>query len=84
MYERYTDRKVLNFLDHSKSQNGQDLFALWATGFKREGMFIEFGGYDGVTFSNTYLLEKYFLWTGVLIDPLPSHYMKMKKNGTVL
>ena len=69
-----------NFLGESKSQNGQDLFALWATGSKREGVFIEFGGYDGVIFSNTYLLEKQFSWTGILIDPVPSHYERMKNN----
>jgi len=78
--KKINDFKVTDLLDKSKSQNGQDLFALWATGFKREGVFIEFGGYDGMIFSNTYLLEKHFLWTGVLIDPIPSHFEKMKKN----
>lgn len=62
------------------------MFALYATGFKREGVFIEFRGFDGVTFSNTYLLEKHFSWTGILIDPIPSHYESMKKhrNCTVI
>ena len=58
--ENFSGIKIPNFIEESKSQNGQDLFALWATGFKREGLFIEFGGYDGVIFSNTYLLEKHF------------------------
>ena len=64
----------------SKSQNGQDLFALISNNFKRNGVFIEFGAYDGVIFSNTYLLEKQFGWTGILIDPIPSHFESMKLN----
>ena len=31
-------------------------------------------------FSNTHLLEKQFGWTGILIDPIPSHYESMKQN----
>lgn len=70
----------INFLTESKSQNGQDLFALLSNNFKRNGVFIEFGAYDGVIFSNTHLLEKQFGWTGILIDPIPSHYESMKQN----
>ena len=70
----------INFLTESKSQNGQDLFALLSNNFKRSGVFIEFGAYDGVIFSNTHLLEKQFGWTGILIDPIPSHYESMKQN----
>jgi len=68
----------MTILTESKSQNGQDLFALLSTDFKNSGVFIEFGAYDGVIFSNTHLLEKQFGWTGILIDPIPSHYESMK------
>jgi len=71
------DSKILY---ESKSETGQGFFALAANKFKTEGTFLEFGGYDGVNFSNTYLLEKRFGWTGVLIDPIPSHYESMKLN----
>ena len=70
----------INLLVESKSQNGQDLFALLSNNFKRNGIFIEFGAYDGVIFSNTHLLEKQFGWTGILIDPIPNHYESMKQN----
>ena len=70
----------INFLVESKSQNGQDLFALLSNDFKKGGVFIEFGAYDGVIFSNTYLLEKQFGWNGILIDPIPSHFESMKIN----
>ena len=69
-----------DFLVDSKSQNGQDLFALLSNDFKKNGVFIEFGAYDGVIFSNTYLLEKQFGWNGILIDPIPNHYESMKLN----
>jgi FkbM family methyltransferase len=69
-----------NILTESKSQNGQDFFALLANDFKSNGVFIEFGAYDGVIFSNTHLLEKQYGWTGILIDPIPSHYESMKQN----
>jgi len=70
----------MTILTESRSQNGQDLFALLSTDFKYNGVFIEFGAYDGVIFSNTHLLEKQFGWTGILIDPIPSHYESMKQN----
>lgn len=36
---------------------------------KQNGFFIECGAFDGETYSNTLSLEKYFNWTGVLIEP---------------
>ena len=35
------------------------------------GFFIEVGGADGYTQSNTWYLEKYKNWTGVLVEPNP-------------
>jgi len=69
-----------NILFESKSQNGQDLFALMSNNFKIGGTFIEFGAYDGIIFSNTHLLENKYGWNGILIDPVPNHYAKMKVN----
>ena len=41
-----------------------------------EGVFIEVGATDGYTESNTYNLEKYNGWRGVLIEPIPDLYRK--------
>ena len=72
--------KDSRLLIESKSETGQDFFALSASNFKQGGTFIEFGAYDGINFSNTYLLEKKFDWSGVLIDPIPSHFESIKRN----
>lgn len=51
------------------SQNGQDRFIeqhFFLT--KQDGVFVEVGAYDGLTFSNTAALEARG-WTGLLIEP---------------
>ena len=73
-----------DLLLESKSENGQDLFALFSNKYKRGGTFLEFGAYDGITFSNTFLLEKLFNWSGILIDPIPKHFEQMKLNRNCL
>ena len=40
------------------------------------GYFIEIGGFDGVTLSNTYLLEQQG-WSGLLVEPLPEHFARL-------
>jgi hypothetical protein len=67
-------------MNDSKSENGQDIFALFVNNFKSGGSFLEFGAYDGFTFSNTYLLEKRFGWKGLIIDPIPNHFDMMEQS----
>ena len=38
-------------------------------GEKRNGYFVEFGAGDGITFSNSYMLETEFGWTGIVVEP---------------
>lgn len=38
----------------------------------REGVFVEAGANDGFEQSNTYWLERFRGWTGVLVEPVPS------------
>jgi hypothetical protein len=52
----------------SYSQIRQDLFVLFALG-KTPGYFVEFGACDGVYLSNTFLLETYYGWSGLLVEP---------------
>lgn len=64
----------------SYSQSRQDTY-LYQTYFqgKSDGIFVEVGAHDGVTFSNTLLFEK-LGWKGVLIEPIPSVFEKLIKN----
>jgi len=64
-------------LDLAKSQLCQDFWVVYLLDLlgptaPREGFFVEFGGYDGITLSNTYLLEKAFGWRGILAEPAPA------------
>jgi FkbM family methyltransferase len=61
--------KMLKHYSNSKSQLRQDLFVLGELNFKQNGYFVEFGATDGKNLSNTYLLEKYFSWQGILAEP---------------
>jgi FkbM family methyltransferase len=73
---------LLQFNGSSKSQIKQDIFVLSETGFKKNGYFVEFGATDGVTLSNTYLLETKFDWKGIVAEPLKSKYSLLIKNRT--
>jgi FkbM family methyltransferase len=44
------------------------------------GFFIEVGGADGFTQSNTWHLEKYKNWTGILVEPNFDAAMKCRDN----
>lgn len=72
--------KLLKLLDRSQSQLRQDLFVLSKFNFKKNGFFVEFGATNGVTLSNTYLLEKEFDWKGVLSEPARCWRANLEKN----
>lgn len=48
--------------------------------YKKNGTFLDIGSYDGITFSNTYYLEKHLNWSGICIEPNPSMFQKCKEN----
>lgn len=54
------------------SQAGQDRVIDRLLGGKRDGVFVDVGGYDGVTGSNTLFFEVFRNWTGILIEPSPT------------
>ncbi len=49
---------------YSNAQLMQDLWVLYELQEKRNGYFVEFGACDGVSLSNTLLLEKTYAWQG--------------------
>ncbi len=75
--------KCLKNLSLSKSQFRQDLFTLSELGFKKNGFFVEFGSCDGLVGSNSYLLEKFYNWNGILAEPALYWHQRLKRNRSV-
>jgi len=52
----------------------------------RDGFFIEAGANDGYSQSNTYYLEKFLGWTGILVEGIPELYhscRRLRKKSAV-
>lgn len=63
----------------SNSQVGQDIFVLGVSK-KRDGFFIEIGGFHSRKLSNTFLLEDAFAWGGVILEINAERAEELKKN----
>lgn len=61
----------------SKSQLWQDRLVAYMFN-EKPGTFLEIGASDGLENSNTYLLEKSFNWSGLLIEPAISYWNDLK------
>ena len=44
------------------------------------GSYVELGGLDGVTYSNSFVFEKTLHWSGVLIELSPKLFQKLQRN----
>ena len=64
----------------SQSQIMQDLWVLHELREKRGGFFVEFGAGNGVTMSNTHLLEKRHGWSGILAEPNPTFHRRLRRE----
>lgn len=71
---------ISSFMPHSKSQLAQDLFAIAYCGSLEPKFFVEFGATDGITGSNTWLLEKKLGWQGILAEPAKYWHKSLKEN----
>ena len=90
VYERFRKKikeknkvKFSEYIEYSKSQILQDLFVLNELDFKSHGFFVEFGATNGINFSNSYLLEKYFGWKGILVEPAKKWHKELRKHRSV-
>ena len=69
------------------SYNGQveqDKFVLKMLNHKKRGYFLELGSNDAIVGNNTYLLEKDYYWSGIMIDmdeKWKEGYQKHRKNS---
>lgn len=69
-------RQMLSPLYAYTSQAGQDFAIDQIMKNKREGTFLDVGGFDGVTGSNTFFLETNRGWTGALVEPVNAQLVK--------
>ena len=74
---------VFDNVERSRAQILQDLWVCWELGEARNGYFVEFGATDGVTNSNTALLEGEFGWHGILAEPNPAWHTRLRHNRQV-
>ena len=56
--------QILNY----NSQVGQDKFVLSVLKNKKNGYFIEIGSNDPKLINNTFILEKDFNWSGIMVE----------------
>ena len=70
------DRRSLSW-----SQYGQDVWIDTYLGHQQNGLFLEVGGYDGETHSNTLFFETQRAWQGLLIEANPYSFDVMKTKG---
>jgi FkbM family methyltransferase len=72
---------IAPYLHLNKSQYSQDLFVISQLNKRTiPNYFVEFGATDGVNLSNTFLLEKYFHWNGILCEPAKVFHSMISKN----
>ncbi len=68
----------LGYLPKRVSDRGQDVWVINEVyNGKRNGFFVELGAADGFSDSNTFILEKHYGWSGLLIEPNPINYNRI-------
>jgi FkbM family methyltransferase len=69
-------------LNNMVSQLQQDFVAQFIHSLTSDkpGYFVEFGASDGIVFSNTFVLEKEYFWTGILAEPARIWKNDLEKN----
>lgn len=64
----------------SKAQLFQDLLVLFLTNEKKGGFFVEFGATNGISLSNSFLLEQDYRWKGILAEPGQCWHKALRAN----
>ena len=75
-----THQYLEKLIDLSPSQLGQDLLALYFNDFKKHKYFIDIGANDGMRLSNSLLLERYFCWNGLLVEPNAKAFKSLQSS----
>lgn len=72
-------RKMRGEFGQYFSQSGQDWFVDQLLGQARGGVFVDVGGYDGVTGSNSLFFEMMRGWSGLLVEATPRQIEKARQ-----
>ncbi len=77
---------AIPLVKQSHSQHFQDLWAAYEARDRapEDCFFVEFGAANGLTISNTYMLEKHFGWSGILAEPNPSFADSIAENRSCI
>lgn len=65
---------------HAQGQLFQDLWALYELDGKRDGYFVEFGATNGITMSNSHVLEHHYGWQGICAEPNPDFHERLARE----
>lgn len=71
---------IASYQGNRYSEHNQDVLALAVTETKHSGYFVEFGTMDGQIASNTYLLEKYHGWKGIVSEPAKKFHADLSRT----
>ena len=78
------ERAFVNFclgnINLSHARNLQDLWVAHETKGMRDGFFVEFGATDGVSGSNSFMLEQELGWRGILAEPARGWHVALRAN----
>jgi len=76
--------RALHLFPASRGENFQDIFAMLVLQERAGGFFVEFGTTNGVSGSNTYLMEKTFGWSGILAEPARCWHDALARNRSAI
>ena len=71
---------------NSQARENQDRFAVAVLDGKKNGTYVEIGGYLPIEWSNTFMLEKEFGWTGIsleLFEKFSSQWNGVRSNKCI-
>ena len=67
------------------SQAGQDQWVFGETfNEQTKGFFLDIGAHDGITISNTYVLERRYKWSGLCIEANPITFDVLRRNRSAI
>ena len=75
---------LYSIMSKFNGQARQDEFVVNMTNHKKNGFFLEIGSMDPVKINNSYILEKEYGWTGIMVEydkKWLSHYKEKRPNS---